>query len=171
MKKILILHGWGGSDLPHWQAILAKELTLENIAVSFPNLPNRDTPKYNEWSKVISSIADDFKPQIVVCHSLGCIAWLQNPYETQKLFLVAPPNPNAAIEDLKTFFPLKNYDTKSQETYLITSDNDEYISNYDAEILAKNLHVKEHIVLKNAGHINTKSGFGKWDFLKEKILS
>ena len=45
MKKVLILHGWRGSDLPHWQAWLAQELSLENCIVAFPQLSDNQSPK------------------------------------------------------------------------------------------------------------------------------
>ena len=51
MKKVLILHGWGGSSYPHWQAHLAKQLIKKNYTVSFPSLPNKDEPKLDEWLK------------------------------------------------------------------------------------------------------------------------
>jgi len=38
--KTLILHGWGGSDSPHWQAKLASEIAKNYGTVSFPLLDN-----------------------------------------------------------------------------------------------------------------------------------
>ena len=53
-KKVLILHGWGGSDYPHWQSWSASQLIKENYIVSFPQLPNKDFPNLNEPSPVPS---------------------------------------------------------------------------------------------------------------------
>ena len=75
MKKVLILHGWGGSDFPHWQAWSASELIKENYTVSFPQLPNKDFPDFNEWMKYLEKEFNHFKPDIVVCHSLANILW------------------------------------------------------------------------------------------------
>lgn len=155
--------------MPHWQSFLASELVLENKIVSFPSLPNRDFPKFDEWLSTLQKLLENFKPDVVVCHSLGCILWLYNPYPTKKLFLVAPPNPNSSIKELETFFPLNNFNTKASECYLITSDNDKYLNTEDASFLAKKLNVTRHIILENAGHINDKSGFGKWDKLKKMV--
>ncbi len=52
-KRVLILHGLGGSDYPHWQAHLAIDLIKQNTPVSFPALPNRDNPKLKEWKEFI----------------------------------------------------------------------------------------------------------------------
>jgi uncharacterized protein len=34
-KKVLLLHGWGGSNYPHWQSWLAAELAKNYGKVSF----------------------------------------------------------------------------------------------------------------------------------------
>ena len=39
-NKILILHGWGGSDFPHWQSELASEIAKNYGTISFPSLEN-----------------------------------------------------------------------------------------------------------------------------------
>jgi len=39
-KRTLILHGWGGSDAPHWQSELASEIAKNYGTVSFPLLDN-----------------------------------------------------------------------------------------------------------------------------------
>ncbi|MFV0480580.1 MAG: RBBP9/YdeN family alpha/beta hydrolase [Campylobacteraceae bacterium] len=171
MKKVLIIHGWGGSDEPHWQAKLAQELVLKNVIVAFPTLPNRDFPKLDEWKETIEKAYDEFNPQIVVCHSLGCIAWLQNPKKTKKLFLVAPPSLNITIPPLASFFDLKNFDTKSKECYLFTSSNDKYLSTKEAANFAEKIKANHHIILQNAGHINSDSGFGKWDEMLKLVLA
>lgn len=52
-KRVLILHGLGGSDFPHWQAHLASDLIKDNYIVSFPAFPNRDNPDLNEWKEFL----------------------------------------------------------------------------------------------------------------------
>jgi predicted alpha/beta hydrolase family esterase len=168
MKRILIIHGWKGGDMPHWQAKLAQELVLENNMVAFPSLPNRDTPIFEEWEKVISQIYNVLKPNIVICHSIGCIAYLHAKKSSEKLFLVAPPSPWKPIEELKTFYNVKNFASTAKKCFLITSDNDKYLSNHEAERLSLILEA-EHIILHNAGHINALSGFGDCEFIKKII--
>jgi len=83
-KKILLLHGWGGSDMPHWQAWLAGEL--------------------------------------------------------------------------------------AKETLLITSINDPSLNATEAKKLHKALNVPMK-TLENVGHINSDSGFGKWEWMLEEVNS
>lgn len=166
-KKVLILHGWGGSMYPHWQAHLAADLIKENYEVSFPQLPNMDFPKLEEWKAFIKKEVKHFAPNIVVCHSLGNIAWFHCLEELDivldKLMLVAPVRQNCAIEELSSFFPYPiPKDLKSREVIMAASDNDPYLSIEEAIALQQKLNVGMKI-MENAGHINAQSGFGKLD--------
>ncbi|MDX1808537.1 MAG: alpha/beta hydrolase [Sulfurospirillaceae bacterium] len=167
MVKTLILHGWGGSDFPHWQSYLACELAKDYGTVSFPLLIDKDNPKKDTWMKQVRDILSDFKPDIVVCHSLANTLWFHLCNEekitpVKKLFLVAPPSLTTEVEEVSTFFPVSApQNIYAQEIILITSTNDPYMPNAEANDLAKQLDVK-HLVLKDAGHINAESGFGEW---------
>ena len=173
-KKILLLHGWGGSDFPHWQAWLAGEIAKDYGYVNFLRLSNFDTPKLDVWSEELKSTLEDFKPDIVVCHSLANTLWfhLCNSEELQtveKLYLVAPPSLNCKVEELREFFPLKApKNLYAKNSLLITSTNDPYMSVEEAKRLQKELSV-EMKVLENAGHINNDSGFGEWEWMFEEL--
>lgn len=166
-KRVLILHGWGGSLYPHWQAHLAADLIQENYVVSFPELPNRDLPNLDEWKECIKKEVAHFRPNIVVCHSLANIAWFHCVQELDifldKLMLVAPVRQTCDIEEIKSFFPypIPN-DLKSREIIMAASTNDPYMSIEEAIHLQQKLNVGMKI-MENAGHINAESGFGKLD--------
>ena len=174
-KRVLILHGWGGSDYPHWQAWLASELIKENYTVSFPLLPNKDNPTLNQWLDFLKKEFDHFKPDMVVCHSLANILWFHfvakyNIKDIEKLMLVAPVRQNCTIDELKTFFPYPiAVDLKANEKIMVASTNDKYLS-YDE---ALGLHTQFNIGLKfleDAGHINSDSGYGELVCAKEWII-
>ncbi|PTB83463.1 hypothetical protein C9926_02785, partial [Sulfurovum lithotrophicum] len=74
--RVLILHGWGGSDAPHWQAELASEIAKNYGTVSFPLLNNCHFPSKNRWMKQVKEILTTFKPHTVVCHSLANNLWM-----------------------------------------------------------------------------------------------
>lgn len=173
-KKILLLHGWGGSDFPHWQSWLAGEIAKDYGCVNFLRLSNFDTPKLDVWSEELKSALEDFKPEIVVCHSLANTLWfhLCNSEELQtveKLYLVAPPSLNCKVEELREFFPLKTpKKLYARNTLLITSTNDPYLSVEEAKALQDSLHV-EMKILENAGHINSDSGFGEWEWMLQEL--
>lgn len=174
--KVLLLHGWGGSNYPHWQSWLAGELAKEYGCVSFLEFSNYDFPILDVWKKELRVHLEDFKPDIVVCHSLANILWFHLCHEgniptVKNLFLVAPPSLTCKIEELKSFFPVaapKNLHAK--ETLLISSTNDPYLSEDEAKKLQNSLQVPMK-VMQNAGHINAGSGYGAWPWILEQINS
>ncbi|MCI4405809.1 MAG: alpha/beta hydrolase [Sulfuricurvum sp.] len=175
MLKVLILHGWGGSDFPHWQSWLAGEIAKGYGTVSFPLLDNPHFPSKNRWMGQIKSLLEDFRPDVVVCHSLANIAWFHLCHEgdilpIKRLLLVAPPHLSCEIETLKTFFPLEApKNLFAQKVLLVTSTNDPYMSVDEAAALQKMLDVEMKII-ENGGHINTHSGYGEWPWVKEWVL-
>lgn len=173
-KKVLLLHGWGGSDSPHWQSWLAGELAKEYGCINFLKFKDFDTPKKDIWMRELQETLAVFKPDIVVCHSLANTLWfhLCNEYKPpiiKKLYLVAPPSMNCNIEELKEFFPLqipKNLYTK--DALLISSTNDPYMSEKEAKELQQTLQIPMKILV-DAGHINSDSGYGKWEWILTEL--
>jgi len=175
MNKTLILHGWGGSDTPHWQAELASELAKNYGTVAFPLLDNCHFPSKNRWMKQVKKLLNDFKPDTVVCHSLANTLWFwlcqeEEMIEVERLFMVSPPSLITTEATIKTFFPCdlpQNCYAKKIE--LIVSDNDPWIEREEAEAIAKTIGANYRVV-KNGGHINTESGFGKWERIEELVI-
>lgn len=165
-KKVLILHGLNGSSFPHWQAQLASDLIQNNYIVSFPELPNKNSPNLEEQKEFLKKEIEHFKPNIVVCHSLANILWFHTCDELNikldKLMLVAPVR-NEVLEDAKSFFPYPiAKDLKANEVIMAASTNDPYMSIEEAIQLQSKLNIGMKI-MENAGHINADSGFGKLD--------
>jgi predicted alpha/beta hydrolase family esterase len=175
-NRVLILHGWGGSDAPHWQAELASELAKNYGTVSFPLLDNCHFPSKNRWIKQVKQLLKEFKPDTVVCHSLANTLWFwlcqeEEMIEVERLFMVSPPSLSTTEASIKTFFPCiipKNSYAKKIE--LIVSDNDPWIELEEAEAMAATIQAN-YTVIKNAAHINADSGFGKWQLIEELLMS
>jgi predicted alpha/beta hydrolase family esterase len=166
-KRVLVLHGLGGSDFPHWQAQLASDLIQENYIVSFPSFANRDNPQLDVWKETLKKEIEHFKPDIVVCHSLANILWFHTCDELDisldKLMLVAPVSRKRVVEAAKSFYPYPiAKDLKSKEVIIAASTNDPYMDIDEAIELQSMLNVGMKI-MENAGHINAESGFGKLD--------
>jgi uncharacterized protein len=173
-NKVLILHGWGGSDFPHWQSELASEIAKNYGTVSFPLLDNCHFPSKKRWIKQVKTILQEFKPDTVVCHSLANTLWFwlcqEEMVEIERLIMVSPPSLTTNIETLKTFFPCeipqKLYAKKIE---IIVSNNDPYITIDEAQNMAKSIHASLTII-KNAGHINANSGHGKWALIENLVI-
>ncbi len=166
-EKVLLLHGWGGSDYPHWQAWLSGEIAKDYGMVAFPLLENPHFPTKNRWMKQAKALLKAFQPDVVICHSLAGTLWFhlcsEGEIETVKrLLLVAPPRLDLELDTIKTFFPVEPpKELFAEEVMLVTSDNDPYMTKAEAAALQKALGV-EMKVLESAGHINAESGFGEW---------
>jgi len=166
MKKLLMIHGWGGSDEPHWQWWVSKELKKLGYEISFPDFPNRDLPVLDVWMDTLKKEFDRFQPDMVMCHSLGNMLWLHfiDKYEIKeldKLMLVAPVRKDCDIKEISSFFPYpipENLNAK--EAIMVGSTNDEYLDLDEAIALQSELNIGFK-VLQNAGHINADSGFGE----------
>jgi len=173
-KKVLILHGLGGSEYPHWQAWSASELIKQNYTVSFPLFPNKDNPTLDISLETLDKEIKHFQPDIVVCHSVANILWFHyvnkfniNPIE--KLMLVAPVSQNCDIKEISTFFPYPICeDLKAKEIIMVGSTNDPYMSSDEAMDLQSKLNIGLKI-LDDAGHINASSGYGKLSCVVEWI--
>ena len=174
MNKTLILHGWGGSDFPHWQSHLASEIAKDYGTVCFPLLDNCHFPSKNRWSKQIKQLLEEFKPDTIVCHSLANTLWFwlcQEEIATvEKLFMVSPPSLQTTEATIKTFFPCDiPSDIHAKEVHLIVSDNDPWIKLNEAKSIAKSIGAT-YTVVENGGHINADSGFGKWELIEKLVI-
>ncbi len=173
--KCLILHGWGGSDAPHWQAELASEIAKNYGTVSFPLIQHPHFPKLNRWKREVLEFLDDFKPDTVVCHSLSNILWFHLAQEkklstVKRLFMVSPPSIKTVIQGSQDFYPAPLPEQLyAEEGHIIVSDNDPYISPEEAKGMATHFDIPITI-LKNAGHINTESGYGKWEWIEKLVM-
>jgi len=175
MRKTLILHGWGGSDTPHWQAELAAEIAKNYGTVSFPLLDNCHFPSKNRWIKQVKAILEDFKPDTVVCHSLANTLWFwlcqeEGMEEIERLFMVSPPSLQTQEKTIHTFFPCtlpKNLYAK--EIHMIVSDTDPWVKMDEAKSIASQISA-DFTIIPDAGHINDESGYGKWDLIENLVM-
>ena len=172
--KVLILHGWGGSDAPHWQAELAATIARDYGTVSFPLLDNCHFPSKNRWIKQVRQILEEFKPNTVVCHSLANTLWFwlcqEEIPQVKRLFMVSPPSLTTEENTIKTFFPCTMPKKLYADTIqMIVSDNDPYIKVKEAQIMAKHYDIPL-TVIKDAGHINADSGYGKWELIEDLVM-
>ncbi|SFV71309.1 hypothetical protein MNB_SV-13-62 [hydrothermal vent metagenome] len=179
-KKTLILHGWGGSDTPHWQSHLASSLVQNYGIVYFPLLDNCHFPSKNRWLKQLKEILSTFKPDTIVCHSLANNLWLwlcesgeleeiEEIEEIERLFMVSIPSLDTKEKTIKTFFPCPlPKSLYAKEVYMIVSDNDPWVALEEIKSIASHFDAKL-MILENAGHINADSGFGKWELIEALV--
>jgi predicted alpha/beta hydrolase family esterase len=118
--------------------------------------------------------------RVVVAHSLGCVLWLREAANVapsrrvDRVALVAPPCPGAAVPELAKFYPTgaerEAVALAAAETRVVCSDDDPYCpgenaARYWAEPLALTVEV-----LRGAGHLNVEAGFGPWPAMEAWCL-
>lgn len=174
MRKVLILYGWHASPPPHWQDWLARELVSRGYMVAFPQLSDPMEPKKVQWMHEASEALQACQPDIVICHSLGNILWWHLCNEglalhVKRLLMVAPPRDLSEYEAISEFFPVDLPENLySEESLLVTSDDDPYLNKSEGILFARALDIK-HKVFQNMGHINADSGFGPWPWVLDWV--
>ena len=174
-NKVLILHGWGGSDAPHWQAELAAEIAKNYGTVSFPLLDNCHFPSKNRWLKQVKTILKEFSPDTVVCHSLANTLWFwlcgeEEIQTVEKLFMISPPSLTTEEKTIKTFFPCDMpAHLYAKEVHMVVSDNDPWVQMQEAKKISSHYNTT-FTTLHNAGHINADSGYGKWELIENLVM-
>jgi predicted alpha/beta hydrolase family esterase len=90
--------------------------------------------------------------------------------QVKRLFLVSPPSLTTEVDTIKTFFPCTLPEKlNAKEIQMIVSDNDPYIEVEEAKMMADHYAIPLSII-KNAGHINADSGYGKWEYIEKLVL-
>jgi predicted alpha/beta hydrolase family esterase len=175
-QKLLLLHGWGGSDYPHWQSWLAGEIARDYGTLSFPLLENPHYPYKKQWMQQVRQILQSFAPDTVICHSLACTLWFHLCNEgkiapVKRLLLVSPPRLNVELETIKSFFPVSPPEKLyAEEALLVTSTNDPYLDTDEAAALQKALEIPMKII-EEGGHLNVDSHYGAWPWVLKWTLN
>ncbi|HEX6460239.1 MAG TPA: alpha/beta hydrolase [Thermoleophilaceae bacterium] len=167
----LILHGWQGSGPQHWQTWLARRLRERGERVSYPELPEPDTPRLDRWLAALDAeLAREARGLVVLCHSLGCVLWLQHARRrdgsrVERVLLVAPPSPSAELPGVQGFFPLAvepdDVARAAGSTEIVAADEDPYCPEGALRLYGEPLGLQVRVIA-GAGHLNTDAGYGPW---------
>jgi predicted alpha/beta hydrolase family esterase len=175
----LMIHGWGGSDHPHWQFWLTQELRAAGYSVEFPDLPDRDFPEKNAWIRALHESVSRCKvsgsPITVICHSLGVTAWLhylkENPgTKVERTLLVAPPGLlqfARCNSEVKGFVPIPLSPdlllaSSTVMARLVCTENDPFCEEGALDLYGHPLNIPVDLLPPSAGHINVNGGYGPW---------
>lgn len=183
--QCLIVPGVNGSDPAHWQSWLQSR--RQNSA--FVSGIDYGDPVIARWADQIRcEIIASRSPTIVVAHSFGCLATALALQENQPnvigVVLVAPASPeffthSGPVQSNPTNLRTKHPEGESvfscmpRETLgvpgiLVGSSNDPWMKMLEARFWADCWGL-QFILMNEAGHINTESGFGKWTGLLTMI--
>jgi uncharacterized protein len=177
MKKVFIIHSWGGSPEEGIHKYLRSQLEAKGFEVSVPEMPNTDSPEIDAWTEHLNSLApnpDD--DTYFVGHSVGCqtiLRYLEKLPENQKVggvVMIAPwmhlldtayENPEEEKEIakpwLETPIDWEKVKTHTNKFVAIFSDNDFCVPLSDKEIFKELLGAKI-MVEDNKGHFTEETG-------------
>jgi len=178
MKNALILHGTGNDNQDNWYPWLKKQLNTEGFNVFLPNLPEPNRPILKNWVDLIYKNWQFDATSLIVGHSSGgltaftILERLPQEIKVKLTISVSAFRDPIGWDILKNFFDEK-YDwdkikNSSEKIILFHSDNDPYVPLGHAPYLKEKLEA-DLVLIKNAGHFNTKSGYSQFPELLEKI--
>jgi len=165
LPHLLIVPGLGGSGINHWQRLWNEEHPNSKMVEQ----EDWEKPIFEKWvAQLNKSIQELQQPTILVGHSLGAILvtlWA-NHYQNQNIvgaLLVAPADVDSAThtpEILWNFAPIP-LNKLTFPSFVITSNNDPYVSIERAEFFSKSWGSR-FVAIGNKGHINSESNLGSW---------
>lgn len=160
MKRVYIIHGWGGSPTSDWIPWLGEELEKKEFSVTVPEMPDSDKPSMENWTSFLSSlVAQPDLETYFVGHSIGCQAIVRYLSKLQEAaggaLLVAPlTDPDGAnVPWTNEKADIEGAKTHAKKITVIYSDNDDYVP-ADASIAFGNSLGAKLVLDQGKGHFS-----------------
>ena len=175
--KAIIIHGWDQKPTDEWLQWLAKELENNGWTVELPAMPNAVMPKLDEWMDKLLSLEPD-EETVIIGHSLsnslimkymeGADSKLKSAYLVAAWDYLLP-----ALEKEHESFFVEGFDYEEIKgkapITILQSTDDPYLDFDKGKELAEKVDAT-FMSFENAGHFQTKSGYGEFPKLLEIIL-
>lgn len=175
VKRVFIVHRWGGTPNSDWYPWLTQQLQKEKLEVVTPQLPNTDEPILEKWVPALSAaIGKPNQDTFLVGHSMGC--------QTIARYLEVAPVPiggavfvagyfkrltgltidEQVVADkwLRTPLDLRKVRRNLPASIAIFSDNDPYVPLENKDEFEKQLNSKI-VVEQNMHHYTDDNGIIK----------
>lgn len=162
-KNALILHAWHNHPKDYWYPWLRSELEKKGYTVDTPELPTMNTDLPDLSKQLIATKKFISENTIVIGHSLGSLLAMRlaEKLSYNKMILLAGWDFNDLTSEHRLFWktPMNHKAIKEhvKEIYVISSDNDPYITAVTAEDMSKRLSGK-FVLIKGAGHFTAQYG-------------
>ncbi len=180
MKRVIIVHGFGGWPNGGWRAWLMVELDkLETYGCAIP-LPDENNPDPKKWVEAIEYHVNMYREDDVylVGHSLGSTAILRY-MEAKKaklagVVLVSAPIESVENKKITNFlsnpFDFKKIKKGAKQFLIIHGADDQRVSVSQAIKLAHNLGVSPQLI-KNGGHLTGSEGWKELPQVLEGLIN
>ena len=178
-RRVVIVHGWGGSPQDCWIPWLKEKLEGEGFSVAVPNMPDTNNPDMGAWvGRLREEVGKPNEELYLVGHSLGNITilrYLESLEDDKKVggaVLVAALI-ESEKEKIRQFFtaPIMwdRIRNSCPKFVAINSDDDPHVPLSHGETIEENLGA-DLIVQENMGHFSSGDGFTELPIVLESIL-
>ena len=182
MENYFIIHGSFSSPYTNWFSWLHDFIENDGIAY-VPSFPiGMEYQNYENWSKLLKYYLDlglIDEDTTIIGHSIAPAFiskfLIENKVKVKKLIFVCGFNNYFGINEEydtvnKTMYTNNLEDVKqyAKEIICFYSDNDPYVK-YEAEKEFANIVATEQILIPNAGHINSESGYDTFEEIVEYL--
>lgn len=171
MKRVFIIHGWGGHPKEGWLAWLGKELERKGLQVEVPTMPDTNKPRMEAWIPQLAQVVGTPDQETYfVGHSIGCQTIMRYvaslPSAIGGMVFVAPwvRLPNLIEEEreigkpwLETPIDFQKAKTNGGRIIALLSDNDGDAPVEDAGVFEKELGA-QIVILHDKGHFTEGDG-------------
>jgi hypothetical protein len=185
-KRVIIIHGWGGSSKEPLLQWLKTELEDRGLEVILPGMPDTENPIIENWVKKLEEIIEDpDRDTILVGHSIGCqtiLRYLEKLHPAKRIggvVFIAPwfTLSNLNDEEQKIAkpwldIPIREKDVvKHARIIAIFSDNDPLVPRENTEFFERRFPKAKIITEHQKGHFTERDGVGSLPSALEAILT
>ena len=175
MKRVYIVHGWGGTPTYTWLPWLKQELEAKGYVVDALAMPDPDKPDISEWTEHLSHVVGmPDEETVFVGHSVGCqtiLRYIETLADSTRIAgavfvggwftvtgLESEEDKAIAKPWLETPIPYEQLKERIPKIVAILSDNDPYVPlEENIQIFKEKLNATI-ITLQGKGHIDDDAG-------------
>lgn len=177
MGNYFIIHGSFGTPYSNWFGWLHDFLSSDGKQVYVPDFPKGvGYQNYDNWTKLLKTYVDIGlinESTTIIAHSIAPVFiskfLIEHNIRVKKLIFVCGFNNYFGINEeydninkSMYFENIEDIKQNAKDIICFYSDNDPYVS-YDVEKDFVNKVATEAVLLSNAGHINSESGFDTFE--------
>lgn len=187
MKRVIIVHGWGGSPDEGWFPWLKKELEKRKFRVNISRMPSPNHPKIETWvSHLAKVVKNPDKDTYFVGHSIGCQTVLRYLQTIDKQvggvilvggWFLLRPEATETEEDKQIAKPwvetpiyLNKIRNNAKTIIAIFSDNDPWVPYKENSKRIKEKLNAKIILEKNKGHFSGSDNIKELPIVLKELL-
>ncbi len=189
VKRVFIIHGWGGNPLEAWFPWLKEELEKRKFNVVIPTMPETAKPTISHWVNFLKKTVGKIDEETYfVGHSIGCqtilryLEKIKDPLKIGGAVLVAPwfnliEESYENEEERKIALPWIKKKIKfdlvlnhCENFVALFSDNDPFVPLGDALLFEEKLHART-IIAYGKGHFDGASGMKEFPLVLDELLN